>query len=123
MSTHRLKYAYQWAKDPVSSFVEKYARGTYNLSKLVNLAPGLVRHYCCLTIARGNSLKWEALKRVIIALEDYSADDIKAMPDYARELLYKNLVYLAENDEIDFRIARKAIDNLDKKSEDLEGHK
>lgn len=97
MSTHQLKYPYQWAKVPVNSFVEKYARGTYNLSLLTDYPPGMIRHRLCLCLAKGNSLLWESIKRVIITLEDYHGDDLRHLSDENRRLLYKNLRYDAEN--------------------------
>lgn len=109
MSTH-LKYPYRWGAQHVQSFIEKYARGTYFLARLLDISPGEVRHGVVLTLCKGNSIKFESLKRCIKLLEDYSIQDLARFSVKERKLLYKWYVVMCEEDELDARIARDALD-------------
>lgn len=114
MSTHRssLKYSYRWAKDPVNAFVEKYARGAYFLSRLLGISPGELRHLLVMTLCHGKSLRFESFKRAIKLMEDYSAEALARFSVAERKLLYKWIVYLAEDIELDRKIELDALDTL-----------
>lgn len=113
MSTHsKLKYPYNWGRDRVQPFVEKYARGTYNLARLVGIAPGLVRHMLIMSLCTGNSLRWEVMKFLI---KDLCGDDPAAyrrLSNAERKQLYKYLLYSSENRVLDEKIAQKSLDML-----------
>lgn len=96
-----LKYPYQWAKRPVNAFVEKYARGTYNLSLITGVAPGLIRHRFCLILAKGNSLRWESIKQVVKVLDQDNPEDYRQLDDVTRHNYFKNLLYVEENRLLD----------------------
>lgn len=114
MSTNpvSLKYPYQWAKTPVNAFVERYPRGTYFLSQLCGLSPGELRHLLVLSLAKGKSLRFESFKRAIRLVEDYSAADLARFSVAERKLLYKWIVYLSEDIELDRKIESEALDKL-----------
>lgn len=109
MST-KLKYPYSWGKEPVNAFVEKYARGTYFLAKLLDTSPGKIRHGLILVICSGNSLQFEAVKRVIKTLEGYSSKDLERIGPKDRKLLYKYLLWFAQDDQLDSDFTKKGID-------------
>jgi len=108
----QLKYPYRWGKTVVNEFVEKYARGTYFLAQMVNSSPGVIRHALIMTLCRGLSLKFEALKRMIKLLDSEEKDIYSQLDLPDRKLLYKYYLYLAEDDEIDARIEGEALDSL-----------
>lgn len=107
-----LKYPYPWAKDVVIKFTESYTRGTNFCAKLLGISPGHLRFLLALVLARGNSLKWEVQKRIIKILEDYSDADLARLDISERRLLYKCLRSISEDDEIDARDGRDALDSL-----------
>lgn len=109
------RYSYSWAKGVVNTFVEKYARGTYNLARMLNLSPGELRHSMVLCLASGNSLKWRALKRAVVYASGYSEDDIKAIPVSERKTLYKCLYTLAVYDQLDEKNMHSTLDTLRQK--------
>ncbi|MBA7550015.1 hypothetical protein ES705_42520 [subsurface metagenome] len=100
MST-TLHYPYHWGKGVVQPFVEKYARGTYYLAKLLGIAPGVLRHYLILILCSGNSLKYEGLKKLIKQNDLYYEDDLSRYSDGERELLYKRLRSMGEDVVLD----------------------
>jgi len=108
----KLKYPYRWGREPVNAFVEKYPRGTYFLGKLLSINPGEVRHYLVLTICSGNSLKYEAVKRVIKVLEGYSAEDINKLSVEDRKLLYKYLVWFGQDETLDGNFTKRGLDSF-----------
>lgn len=112
MSSHRLRYPYNWARGQVQGFVEKYARGTYFLARLVDLTPGEIRMKLTMTLARGNSLRFESFKRAIKYLEDYSNAEISRFTPEERRLLLKWIVYLSEDDVLDEKSSSEPLDNL-----------
>ena len=111
MSTN-LKYQYHWAQDVVNRCVEKYSRGTYNLARILDIPPGELRHLLTLVLARGHSLKWEALKHVIKYLERDRWADLKVLSDDDRKLLYKYVLYMATDDALDAKTTHEALDYL-----------
>ena len=112
MSPSKLKYPYAWGRDRVNVFVEKYARGAYLLARLLDIPPGELRHYMTVLLCRGNSLKWEVMKRVIKYICMYDDVDFKHLTAEERKRLYKCLRTNAEDDEIDALDGREAIDSL-----------
>lgn len=105
MST-TLQYPYRWGKKPVNAFVEKYARGTYILAKMLDISPGLVRHGLIMWLCSGNSLRYEALKRVIKGLNDNQWVDYKPLDKATRHELYKRLLWMAEDEALDANITQ-----------------
>lgn len=110
MSTNRLKYPYHWGRGIVDSFVEKYSRGTYFLSRLWGKDKSDVRHELVIALCRGNSMKYESLKRVVKVLEQYTKADIDRFSYAEKRMLSNYLEILAQDDELDSRIEREAID-------------
>lgn len=115
MSTN-LKYPYNWGRNITQSFVEKYPRGWYNLCRLRDISPGDMRVSFTMVLCRGNSVRFESLKRAIKVLEDYDPHDILGFSIKERVLLHRWIVYLCEEDELDARIARDALDSLQNKT-------
>lgn len=112
MSIPDLKYPYEWGRNPVNNFVEKYPRGTYILAKLWDVPPGIVRHTLIRSLCKGNSLRYEAFKRVIKALDQYEMDDIKRISETYHQALYRLTEILAEDDVIDGEMYRKGLDTF-----------
>lgn len=111
MSTN-LKYPYQWGKTPVNAFVEKYARGTYYLAHILDISPGDVRHKLILTVCSGRSVQFESVKRVIKTLESYTWDQVKRFSATDKKLLYKYLVWFAQDSVLDENITKKGLDSF-----------
>lgn len=112
MSTQpKLKYPYRWGRDAVQDFVERYARGTYFLGLLLDISPGEVRHYLILVLCHGRSVQFESVKRVIKTLETYRKEDLTRYSPEDRKRLYKCLLYLAQDDEIDYKTWRDGLDD------------
>lgn len=114
MSTNRssLKYPYQWAKNPVNAFIEKYPRGAYFLSQLCGISPGELRHLLVLSLAQGKDLRFESFKRAIKLVSEYDVSDLARFSVAERKLLYKWIVYLSEDIELDRKIEFEALDRL-----------
>lgn len=111
MSTlSKLKYPYRWGAGIVNGFVEKYARGTFFLARILDVSPGEVRHALVIVLCRGNSIRFESLKRVIKNLDTMESRDIARFSAEERKLLYRYYLYLAQDDAIDREIERKALD-------------
>lgn len=111
MSTpSNLKYSYSWAKGPVNMFVEKYARGTYFLAKMLGISAGELRHGLVLILASGNSLKFEALKRAIKVFDRDGEYKISHWSDKDKKLLYKWYLKMSIYDEIDSKDDRDILD-------------
>ena len=110
--SHRLKYPYKWAAAQVNSFVEKYGRGTYFLAKLLDCSPGEVRQSLVMWLAKGNSLRFEALKQVIKYMESYTMDDLRRVKVKDRKALYKCYLFIAEDDALDAKSVYSAIDSV-----------
>jgi len=112
VSTHRLQYPYKWCWSEVQKFVEKYARGTYFLGKLLDLPVGEVRHGLTMALALGKSVKFEALKKTIKYLESSTIDEIKRYTPEERKLLYRYYVYLSTDEVLDEKNPANSIDML-----------
>lgn len=106
------KYSYSWSRETVNRFVESYSRGWYNFARILDIPPGELRCKLSEVLASGNSVRWESVKRVIKSLSGYHPDDLKKFSKAESELLYKNLLYLAENDALDVKSDRDTIDSL-----------
>lgn len=111
MSTN-LKYPYNWGRNHVQTFVEKHARGTYFLARLLGVSPGDLRVQLTIVLCQGNSVRWESLKHVIKYLEDYSSDDMRRLSDRERYLILKYYKVLAENEVLDEKSYSEALDTL-----------
>lgn len=111
MSTY-LKYQYNWAKNVVNTFVEKYARGSYNLARMMDCPAGELRHFLCMMIATGNSLKWQIVKKIIKSLQSDEYADIRHLSPPEQKALYKCLAVLATDDQLDGKEAYKVLDSL-----------
>ena len=118
MST-KLKYPYNWARSVSQAFFEGYARGAYNLSRLLDMPYGEVRYQCTLTLARGNSLKWEVIKRTIKYLHMDKFGDLRGLHQEAQILLIKCLRIMAEDDALDQKKASLLLDELNQYRLDL----
>lgn len=110
MST-KLKYPYHWGTRIVNALVEKYARGTYYLAKLVNIPPGQLRHYLVLLLCSGNSVKWEAIKRLIIYNQGNSTEELSKYSIEDRKELYRRLVVICTDDVLDNAWMLEGLDN------------
>lgn len=109
---HTLKYPYKWGKNVVNRFVESSPRGYYFLARLLDIEPGMLRHWMILILCRGHSVRFEALKRVVKILDDYDDAWITRLSPAEKKDIYTYVKYLAEDDEIDARIRRNAVDRL-----------
>ena len=107
-----LKYPYRWCATQVNNFVEKYGRGTYFLAKLLECSPGEVRQSLVMWLAKGNNIRFEALKQVIKYMNTYTADDVRKVKVKDREALYKCYLYIAEDDVLDEKNINSTIDNM-----------
>lgn len=105
-----LKYPYKWGKEVVNAFVEKYPRATWNTSQIMNLSPGELRHRLIMTLCKGNSVRFEAMKTMVILMKDYDREDLARFSQKERQLLYKYLLYLCDDAALDEKIRRQAID-------------
>lgn len=115
----KLKYPYNWGRTVVQEFIERYGRGSYFLAKLLDITPGEVRHGLIMRLCRGDQIRFEAIKRMIKLLSDYSAEEIKRFSAEERKLLYKYYLYLCENEVLDEKDSSKAIDITLNKTLDL----
>ena len=106
-----LKYPYKWGVGIVNALVEKYARGTYYLSRLLDIAPGELRHYLVLLLCSGNSVKWESVKRLIIYNQGNNPSELDAYSPGIRKELYRRLVAMATDDVLDDAWQLKGLDN------------
>lgn len=112
MSTFpKLKYPYNWGVDKVQPFVEKYARGTGFLAEILSRSATDVRRGLVLVLCRGNSVRFESLKKLIKTLDRYDPSDFRRFSGKERKLLYKYYLFLAEDEAIDSKIAREALDS------------
>lgn len=111
MSTN-LKYPYKWSQIRVQEFTEKYGRGTENLSKILGLSKYDLLYYLTLGLARGNSFKWECLKRVVIYMHGYERDEIARFSPEVCEQLYKYILVLATDDALDEKNGHECLDTL-----------
>ena len=105
-----LKYPYKWGCDKVQPFVEKYARGTGYLAELLGEDAVKVRRALVLVLCRGNSLRFESLKKLIKVLDRYDPGDFRRFSAKERKLLYKYYLYLAEDEALDEKSMRKGLD-------------
>lgn len=117
MSTSKknFRYPYRWCGDQVNVFVEKYARATYNFARCCGLSAGEVRHSLTVCMALGNSVRFEAFKRAIKVMGDYSDEELARIGPEMQKLLLKSIVVFCQDDEIDARIARDIVDNAQQK--------
>lgn len=109
-SSEKLRYPYNWGRTQVQGFVEKYARGTYFLAKIVGCSPGEIRHGLIMTLCRGSSVRFESLKRVIKYLDIEDAGVYDRYTEVEQKLLYKYYLYLAENEYLDEKKQVEALD-------------
>ncbi len=116
MSIPNLVYTYRWGWHVVGQFVEKYPRATRNFAKIVGLAVGEVRHFLTVILCKGQSTKWEAIKHVILGVNDYDDADIKRLTNKQRKLLYKYLLVLGVDDVLDEKKLPRALDSTFLKS-------
>lgn len=105
-----LKYPYNWGRIVIQKFVESYPRGWYNFCRLRDIAPGNMRVLVTLALCRGNSVRFESIKRAIKVLEDYDGESLSRFSLKEKRLLYRWIVYLCEEDELDAREAREGLD-------------
>ena len=105
-----LVYPYRWGVGIVNTFVEKYARATYNFAKCVDLSPGEVRHFLILSLCRGNSLQFEAFKRTVKVMGDYTAEDLARYSPAQKKQLNKWLVYMNQEDVMNEKDERLLLD-------------
>ena len=110
MST-KLQYSYKWGCTVVNNFVEKYARGTDYLCKLLYIPHTEIRHLLVLLLCSGNSVKWEAIKRLIIYNQGNDTAELDAYDEKTRKLLYKRLVQICTDDVLDDAWLLKGLDN------------
>lgn len=114
MSTHseKFRYPYAWGRDVVGKFVEKYARGTYFLSRILDRSPGDIRHGLIVVLCRGNSLRYESIKSLIKTLDREEDGVFRSLTVEDRKLLYKYYLFLAEDFVMDEKSAQRAIDSI-----------
>ena len=106
----KLKYPYNWGRTQVNAFVEKYARGTYFLGKLLGISPGDIRHGLIILLCRGNNTKFRVVKRVIVMLSDYDTETIRRMDEASRRSLYDCLRVDCENAVLDEKSLWEGLD-------------
>lgn len=115
-SSPKLKYPYKWGYSVCQTFLERYPRGRRNFATLLDVTVWDVGHKLTIVLCSGKSVKFETLKRAIKILDDYDQVDIARFSANDRKLLYKWLVYLCTEDELDSRTARDALDMVANKT-------
>jgi hypothetical protein len=108
--SYQLKYPYNWGRDIVNEFVEKYARGTYFLARMLDVPAGNVRHGLIVVLCRGNSLQFESLKRLIKQIDRDPPDYIAQLDAQNRKLLYKRYLWMAQDEALDVMTEKKGLD-------------
>jgi len=96
-----LKYPYEWGRGIVNDFVERHARGTMNAADLLDVSPGIIRHWLVLALCQGHNLKFRAYKSTIKLLDDYGPDDLKGLSREDRKVLYRYVAFLGDDDALD----------------------
>lgn len=105
-----LKYPYNWGRTVIQTFVEKYARGTYYLAKLLDISPGEVRHGLIMLLCLNRNLEFESVKRMIKIFQEEGKDIFSKFSVAERATLYEYYKKLCIYDEIDEKDGREALD-------------
>lgn len=111
MST-TLKYPYRWGVDVVQSFLEKYPRGANFLGRLCSVDHQQVKHWLVMGLCRGNSIRYESLKRVIKLLDGSEWEEFARFSEKERKVLIRWIVIVAEEEVFDQKEEAIALDNL-----------
>jgi len=107
-----LKYPYRWGHRVCQTFLESHTRGRKNFATLLEIDYFEVTHKLAIVLCRGKSVKFETLKRCIKILDDYSDETLARFSPKERELLYKWIVYLCTEEELDAREGGHPLDLL-----------
>jgi len=95
------KYSWEWSADIVQTFTEKFWRGTDLLAKILEIPKKEVIIRATERLASGNSVRFEAIKRLIKALDKEEWEDYRHLELVDRQVLIMRYLWLHEDETLD----------------------
>lgn len=97
----KLKYPWGWSVDICLPFLERYRRGTGIVADMLDLPVDKVESLVIQRLAEGNSIRFQAIKKVIKEAEDYDQGELKRIQTADTKLLFKRLLWIAEGEVLE----------------------